>query len=312
MAPQKSVTEVPRSLLPRLTWNGSSTRITVAPPQGNPLSTLRPQPQQRIQNLSRVCPQHRSPSLYPHQARFFSAASRDLSPTTLVARCPSTSSRAPKNRPALEDLNNPIRYNGVYVATFKPARRAFHASASLQREHHFDTLRFVQRLKDEGFSEEQAVAMMRVLNDVIQESIQHLTRTMVLREDTERSAYTQKVDFAKLRSELLNADSTEAQLTRSSHEKIAADLAKLNSRLRDEIGRTQASVRLDLNLEKGRIREEANGQEMRIKETETRIEQEVAGLRERVEAVKFSTLQWLMGVCTGTAALILGAWRLFM
>jgi hypothetical protein len=198
------------------------------------------------------------------------------------------------------------------VATFKPAQRAFHASASRQRDHHFDTLKFVQRLKDEGFSEEQAVAMMRVLNDVIQESIQNLTRTMVLREDTERSTYTQKVDFAKLRSELLNADSTEAQLTRSSHEKIAADLAKLNSRLRDEIGRTQASVRLDLNLEKGRIREEANGQEMRIKETETRIEQEVAGLRERVEAVKFSTLQWLMGVCTGTAALILGAWRLLM
>lgn len=73
-------------------------------------------------------------------------------------------------------------------------------------------------------------------------------------------------------------------------------MAKLNSRLRDEINRTQASVRLDLNLEKGRIREEANGQEMRIKETETRIEQEVAGLRERVEAVKFSTLQWLMYV----------------
>jgi hypothetical protein len=114
--------------------------------------------------------------------------------------------------------------------------------------------------------------------------------------DSERSTYTQKVDFAKLRSELLNTDSTEAQLTRSSHEKIAADLAKLNSRMRDEVGRTQASVRLDLNLEKGRIREEANGQEMRIKETETRIEQEVAGLRERVEAVKFSTLQWLMYV----------------
>ncbi|GFF49305.1 hypothetical protein IFM46972_08768 [Aspergillus udagawae] len=330
MAPQKSVTEVSRSLLPRLTWNGSSTRITVTPPQGNALSTLRTQCQHRVQNLNPVCQQLRSLSLYPHQARFFTAATRDLSPTTLVARCPSTSPSARQNRPALEDLNSPIRYNGVYVAAFKPARRAFHASASRQREHHFDTLRFVQRLKDEGFSEEQAVAMMRVLNDVIQESIQHLTRTMVLREDTERSAYTQKVDFAKLRSELLNADSTEAQLTRSSHEKIAADLAKLNSRLRDEIGRTQASVRLDLNLEKGRIREEANGQEMRIKETETRIEQEVAGLRERVEAVKFSTLQWLMygssatfsqgwltyytfrGVCTGTAALILGAWRLFM
>lgn len=167
----------------------------------------------------------------------------------------------------------------------------------------------------EGFSEEQAVAMMKVLNDVIQESIQNLTRTMVLKEgmtwartntnrrtvanvtlriDSERATYTQKVDFAKLRSELLNSDSTEAQLTRSSHERLAADLAKMNSRLRDEISRTQASVRLDLNLEKGRIREEANSQEMRIKETETRIEQEVAGLRERVQAVKQSTLQWLV------------------
>ena len=52
--------------------------------------------------------------------------------------------------------------------------------------------------------------------------------------------------------------------------------------------------------------------ELKIKETETRIESEVAGLRERVEGVKFSTLQWLMGVCTGTAALLLGAWRLLM
>jgi len=198
------------------------------------------------------------------------------------------------------------------VAAFRPARKAFSTTAARQKDHHFDTLKFVQRLKDEGFSEEQAVAMMRVLNDVIEESIQNLTRTMVLKEDAERTTYTQKVDFAKLRSELSNADSTEAQLTRSSHERLSSDLAKLNSRLRDEIGRTQASVRLDLNLEKGRIREEANGQEMRIKETEARIEQEVASLRERVEAVKFSTLQWLMGVCTGTAALILGAWRLLM
>ena len=117
---------------------------------------------------------------------------------------------------------------------------------------------------------------------------------MVLREDAERSTYTQKVDFTKLRSELLSSDSTETLLTRASHERLTNELAKLNSRLRDEISRTQASVRLDLNLEKGRIREEANVQELKIKETETRIEQEVAGLRERVEGVKFSTLQWLM------------------
>ncbi|RDW73939.1 hypothetical protein BP5796_07381 [Coleophoma crateriformis] len=207
-------------------------------------------------------------------------------------------------------------------------RRAFRATARQQRDHHFDTLKFVQRLQEEGFTEAQSVAMMKVLSDVIQErsvpyhsferffltfcSIQNLTRTMVLREDQAKATYTQKVDFAKLRSELLSADSTESATTRSSHERLTNDLAKLNSRLRDEISRTMASVRLDLNLEKGRIREEANVQELKIKETETKIEQEVAGLREKLEGVKFQTLQWLMGVCTGTAALILGAWRLLM
>ncbi|KAF1815839.1 DUF1640-domain-containing protein [Eremomyces bilateralis CBS 781.70] len=191
-------------------------------------------------------------------------------------------------------------------------RRTFASTARRQRDHHFDTLKFVQRLKEEGFTEEQAVAMMKILGDVIEESIQNLTRTMVLREDQEKTTYTQKVDFAKLRSELLTADSTESSLTRGSHDRLTNEIAKLNSRLRDEIQRTQASVRLDLNLEKGRIREEANVQEMKLKETETRIEQESAVLTERLEAVKFSTLQWLMGVATGTAALILGAWRLLM
>ncbi|RDW57426.1 CCDC90 family protein [Aspergillus mulundensis] len=310
MAPQKSVAEVPRSILPRLTWNGSSARTSLTASHSAPLPAGRRR-NQRTQGWTTLTWQTQPP-LRAQLAASFSTACRESGASSSIAKRFPRSIYYKTNTRSTESIGDPIRHNGVYVATFDPARRAFHATVPRERDHHFDTLKFVQRLKDEGFSEEQAVAMMRVLNDVIQESIQNLTRTMVLREDTERSAYTQKVDFAKLRSELLNADSTEAQLTRSSHEKIAADLAKLNSRLRDEIGRTQASVRLDLNLEKGRIREEANSQEMRIKETETRIEQEVAGLRERVEAVKFSTLQWLMGVCTGTAALILGAWRLLM
>lgn len=219
-------------------------------------------------------------------SRYISSTSRAFWTTTDIAQ--------PRRERPIIPVISPIKHNGLYVAVWKPARCAFHSSRSQRQDPHFDTLEIVRRLKAEGFSEEQSEALMRVLNNVIEQSIQNLKKTMVLREDAERSTYTQKVDFSKLRSELLNADSAETQVTRAAHDRIAGDLAKLNSRLRDEISRTQASVRLDLNLEKGRIREEANAQEMRIKETETRIEQEVAGLRERVEAVKFSTLQWLM------------------
>jgi hypothetical protein len=48
-------------------------------------------------------------------------------------------------------------------------RRHFSATTQRNRDHHFDTLKFVQRLQDEGFTEEQAVAMMKVLSDVVEE-----------------------------------------------------------------------------------------------------------------------------------------------
>lgn len=47
--------------------------------------------------------------------------------------------------------------------------RSFHATARQWRDHHFDTLKFVQRLQEEGFTEAQSVAMMKVLSDVIEE-----------------------------------------------------------------------------------------------------------------------------------------------
>ncbi|MCJ1477935.1 hypothetical protein MMC13_006609 [Lambiella insularis] len=279
----KTAVSIPRFLLPQLTWRRAVPWTLV--------KVVGPSQQFKHHNHSR--PQHRSisHSSKPHNhspQKGFSIASQ----------------------PGAWNFQEPIDVSKVYRALSRSRtptggstatlglipHRSFHTSRPLYRDHHFDTLKFVQRLKDEGFSEEQATAMMRVLSDVIEESIQNLTRTMVLREDAERSTYTQKVDFTKLRSELLSTDSAEITLTRASHERLTNDLAKLNSRLRDEISRTQASVRLDLNLEKGRIREEANVQELKIKETETRIEQEVAGLRERVEGVKFSTLQWLMWV----------------
>lgn len=172
MAPPKQAVEVPRFLLPRLTWNGSP-RTTLSPHQ----ATATSQQQNRIPGSSSLRRQLHNSAFYPYFSTPSSSLSRYSSSAFPISHRPSTTPSK-----LSEALSNPIRYNGVYVTVFKPARRAFHASAVKRREHHFDTLKFVQRLKKEGFSEEQAVAMMRVLNDVIQESIQNLTRTMVLRE----------------------------------------------------------------------------------------------------------------------------------
>lgn len=174
MTPQKHVAELPRSVLPRLTWNSASSRPTVSSPNAALATRQRQQHSHRGNHLN-----WQTHSLNtPQSSRNFSTSLQSPLITSSLSRQPSASTTLVPT----ESLHNPIRHNGVYVAAFKHAQRAFHATPVRPRDHHFDTLKFVKRLQAEGFSEEQAVAMMRVLNDIIQESIQNLTRTMVLRE----------------------------------------------------------------------------------------------------------------------------------
>lgn len=172
MAPSKQITVTPRYLLPHLTWNGAP-RITITAVQGAPISTIR---SQGTHNATRAEEYYLGSRKFPRSSDSVRKPSFSSSSSSRFSSL-STASHASQTA-----VSTPVRHNGVYVAAFKPARRAFHASAIMSRDHHFDTLKFVQRLKTEGFSEDQAVAMMKVLNDVIQESIQNLTRTMVLKE----------------------------------------------------------------------------------------------------------------------------------
>lgn len=75
-------------------------------------------------------------------------------------------------------------------------------------------------------------------------------------------------------------------MLKAENDRLVHDIEKLKQRLREEIARTQAGVRLDLNLEKGRMREDVGGQELKIKEVDARIEQEIANLRTSIQASK--------------------------
>ena len=98
--------------------------------------------------------------------------------------------------------------------------------------------------------------------------------------------YTQKVDFAQLKSEMQLLEKNDLSTMRADYDRLSADLERLKLRLREEIMRTQSGVRLDLNLEKGRMREASSGQELKIKEVDTRIEKEIADLRTSIQASK--------------------------
>ncbi|CAN6648805.1 hypothetical protein TRVA0_023S01156 [Trichomonascus vanleenenianus] len=176
--------------------------------------------------------------------------------------------------------------------------------------YHFDTRKFALQLERQGFTQTQAESVLKALTTVLDDSVDNLSRNLVSKEDYSRRTYQQKVDFTKLKSELLTMDKTEGTRVMNEHDRLTTDLDKLRQKFKEEISKSKASVRLDLNLEKGRIREESAVHERKIKEVETRIDQELANFKTMIEGTKLQVMQWLIGVCTGTFAVVLAYIRL--
>ncbi|ODV77410.1 DUF1640-domain-containing protein [Suhomyces tanzawaensis NRRL Y-17324] len=175
----------------------------------------------------------------------------------------------------------------------------------------FDTKKFVQSLQEGGFTSQQADAAVNIVNRAINDGIFSITNNLVTKERLSSTAYQQKVDFAKLKGELQTMDKTEFTTLKKEQENLRTDLTNLKNRLKEEITKNQAGVRLDLNLEKGRIREESSIHELKIEDTYTRIDEEIANMQMQIKSVKTQVMQWLIGVSSGTFALLLAFVRFF-
>jgi hypothetical protein len=101
------------------------------------------------------------------QASSASHTIRALSTATTSYNVPTRPINISESRPIARTRDN-VR---VSILQNISHHRAFHATARRARDHHFDTLKFVQRLQEEGFTEAQSVAMMKVLSDVIEERL---------------------------------------------------------------------------------------------------------------------------------------------
>lgn len=133
--PISQATSIPRFLLPRFTWASTSVSPAIS------ASVLQRNQTRRITSQSVG---------HPRQSQF-------------------DCSNAAWNASTLSQYASSFRHALPLSQCAPILRRNFSATARQARDHHFDTLKFVQTLKDEGFTEEQAVAMMKVLSDVIEE-----------------------------------------------------------------------------------------------------------------------------------------------
>lgn len=62
-----------------------------------------------------------------------------------------------------------------------------------------------------------------------------------------------QIDFSTLKQNLELSERTDFVNLKAENERLLGDIERLKQKLREEISRTQAGVRLDLNLEKVRV-----------------------------------------------------------
>lgn len=70
---------------------------------------------------------------------------------------------------------------------------------------------------------EQALGVMEALEEVIEESIRTMTANLVTRAEQEKHQYTQKVDFAKLKSEITLLEKQDFSLLKSENERLLSE-----------------------------------------------------------------------------------------
>ncbi|KAL7752817.1 Protein fmp32, mitochondrial [Sorochytrium milnesiophthora] len=214
-------------------------------------------------------------------------------------------------RQQLAPLPLPLRQSAL--AQWRRQQHRPFGSTSVRRDDlgnpTFDTYKFVQKLETEGFTRQQAEAIMQSFSEVINESMSNMKTSMVSKAEQEKNVHMYKVDFTALKSEIKMLEKTDFAILKSENERLINEVEKLKQKMSEEMNRLQAGVRLDMNLEKGRIRDEASVQEVKIREADAHIETEISNIRTQLESIKFEIIRNIVTTITAAGGLILAYLR---
>ncbi|KAJ7527025.1 hypothetical protein O6H91_16G032800 [Diphasiastrum complanatum] len=155
-----------------------------------------------------------------------------------------------------------------------------------------DTLALVRRLEAQGLTAKQAEAITAVITEVLNDSLESVSRSFVSQSDLER-----ELRFTTLQRET---------------ERLRTDIEKMRSELKYEIDKVTAGQRLDLNLERGRIRDELSNRSAEMSNLTNKLDKEIHALKTELEAAKYEVIKYCIGTIVSVTAVGLGLLRILM
>ncbi|KAJ3271073.1 hypothetical protein HDV01_007086 [Terramyces sp. JEL0728] len=162
--------------------------------------------------------------------------------------------------------------------------------ASSERQN-FEVSQYINILTAEGFKKPEAEALVSLISEVIEESLQASSKSLgnLLKKEQEKFMGESQSELKRLQTDIKLLEQKDFGMLKSNLDGIKFDVDKVKGNIRDDINRVHAGVRLDMNLEKSRIQVEAADLLDQLKLAEERIDLQVDKLEVRMGKIKNAT-----------------------
>jgi hypothetical protein len=153
--------------------------------------------------------------------------------------------------------------------------------------HHFDTYGLVKDLAKSGFSEEQAITIMKALRGILTDNMGLARASLVSKSDVENETYMFRAACSEVRTEVSNNRKNETMKMRSERNQLQHEVDILSQRLTQESLSLKDELKGLFDDRKMGVRQEQRAMESKIQELNYKItvalnsdaRSEVEGLR---------------------------------
>ncbi|XP_026148587.1 mitochondrial calcium uniporter regulator 1 [Mastacembelus armatus] len=222
----------------------------------------------------------------------------------------------------VRELNTSIR---VFQYDSKPD-----VPKSEGRKLFFDTHAIVRLLEENGFTEEQAEMMVKVLVRTTDSNMDVVYNDMVTKVHQEIMLQRVMSQIAAVKKDMIILEKSEFSTLLAENEKLKIQLLLLKVQLTDVLNKVRSDTMLDMNLEKSRVKELKADQEKKLLETRNeimemtaeqdrhltqtnmKIDTEAAGVQTMLESHKLDTIKYLAGSVFTCLTVVLGFYRIWM
>ncbi|KAF2180234.1 hypothetical protein K469DRAFT_753470 [Zopfia rhizophila CBS 207.26] len=231
---------------------------------------------------------------------------------------------SPTSRPRTLDASESVPKSPVpdppRVPESKPLDTVLHMPSPAEEEnkkaphlktppyvHHFDTYGLVKDLAKSGFTQEQAVTIMKALRAILTDNMELARAGLVSKSNVENETYLFRAACSELRTEISNNRKGETEKMRTERNQLQHEVDILNQRLAQESSSLKDELKGLFDDRKMAVRQEQRTMETKLQELNYKITVALnSDARSEVEGLRWE-LTRRAAIAIGVSALMLFA-----